>query len=129
MSLFKRNKPPSLGPAVPYEKTVREAPSGIDDPFSPLFDARCGDSSKALANYLIGEQVQRHGQEYGKQLLDQYGIMTLQKQVKALMIRRECSADIVKRAIKLAAYRSPHPFTFKYVDSLIEEVIWQCLNN
>lgn len=126
MALLDRYKKTRLGTVTPLQVTIIRAGSTTTDPFYELFAPRCGDDSRSLVNYLIACQVQRQGTSASEYLLAKYGVLILQRSVKMLLKKRGCTPLTVKRAILLASYRSNFPFTFRYVEKQIDEVLSIC---
>lgn len=124
MSLFNRHKAVSLGKAEALEPTVRRFILNEDDPFSSKFNSKCGNTPKDIVNFLIAVQVRKFGNSIisdGK-----FKPVQLQKNAKDVLKKYKCTPDTLKRAIQVAADRSPYPFTFKMVANYLKEVEERC---
>lgn len=115
MSLWKRNQPPS-GHTYSEENTSGEGLSFLlrDNPLSSHFKPECGDKPKDLVNYLIALQMRQIGR------IIEMDTRILSRHVKLLL--KKYDVMLIKRGIKYASQTADHPYSFKYVEEMIEQI-------
>lgn len=115
MSLWKRNQPPN-GHTYSEENTNGEGLAFLleANPLSFHFKPECGDKPKDLVNYMIALQVKRFGCSIN---LD---TRILIRNVKLLLKKHDVM--MVKRAIKYSSIVADHPYSFKFVESVIPQI-------